>query len=61
MSEKQLKEKIYSVRLTEEQAVLVKELAKRENRTVSNMIYNIVVLYLSALDESGELMQTEHA
>lgn len=61
MSEKQLKEKIYSVRLTEEQAVQVKELAKRENRTVSNMIYNIVVLYLSALDESGELMQTEHA
>jgi predicted DNA-binding protein len=53
--EKPKKTKIYSIRLTEEQAAMIAEIAQRETRTVSNTIYSIVVNYLSDLEAQKEM------
>lgn len=49
------KSKIYSIRLTEDQARTIAEIARRETRTVSNTIYSIVVNYLNSLEQTEDL------
>lgn len=54
-AEKVKKSKIYSIRLTEEQAAAIAEIARRETRTVSNTIYSIVVNYLDSLNPKRDM------
>jgi hypothetical protein len=58
-AEKAKKSRIYSIRLTEEQAAMISDIAQRETRTVSNTIYSIVVNYLNNLDPIKEDVPSE--
>ncbi len=54
-TEKAKKSRIYSIRLTEEQAAMIADIAQRETRTVSNTIYAIVVNYLENLNSKRSM------
>jgi predicted DNA-binding protein len=45
-----IKQKIYSVRLTKDQAAQLKQIADRENRTISNKVFDIIVKYLEKVN-----------